>query len=204
MADEIEQLSASQRSRVRRLSAPKELAPDEEGGELNIVPFLDIIMNVLMFVLATVAVTFTAIIDTQPPRPAGASAAKPTTPTLSLNVIILKDGYIMSAVGQRIGAGCQGTGNGLAVGLDPSGKTRAVPVGTTGTFRDVREYDYHALSECAARLKGASPDFATEKQVVITTGADMDFQAIINTMDALRKSDKGDELFPEVMFGVPK
>ena len=79
-----------------------------------------------------------------------------------------------------------------------------MPVGATGTFKEVREYDYHALTECAARLKGASPDFATEKQVVITTGADMDFQAIINTMDALRKSDKGADLFPEVMFGVPK
>ena len=87
-----EKLSAAQRSRVRRLSAPKDLAPDEEGGELNIVPFLDIITNVLMFVLATVAVTFTAIIDTQPPRPAGAGVRPPTTPTLSLNVIMLKEG----------------------------------------------------------------------------------------------------------------
>ena len=49
-----EKLSAAQRSKIRRLSAPKELAPDEEGGELNIVPFLDIVTNVLMFVLATV------------------------------------------------------------------------------------------------------------------------------------------------------
>ena len=55
-----EKLSAQQRSKIRRLSQPKELAPDEEGGELNIVPFLDIITNVLMFVLATVTVTFTA------------------------------------------------------------------------------------------------------------------------------------------------
>ena len=40
---------------------------DEEGGELNIVPFLDIIVNILIFVLATVAVTFTATITTTPP-----------------------------------------------------------------------------------------------------------------------------------------
>ena len=66
-----EQLSASQRSKIRKLSAPKELAPDEEAGELNIVPFLDIVMNVLMFVLATISVTFTATIDTAPPKAGG-------------------------------------------------------------------------------------------------------------------------------------
>ena len=43
-----EKLSAQQRSKIRRLSEPRELAPDEEGGELNIVPFLDIVMNVLI------------------------------------------------------------------------------------------------------------------------------------------------------------
>ncbi len=55
-------LTVAQRSKIRRLSQPKELAPDEEGGELNIVPFLDIVVNILIFVLATVAVTFTASI----------------------------------------------------------------------------------------------------------------------------------------------
>jgi len=62
----MSELTTAQRSKIRRLSQPKELTPDEEGGELNIVPFLDIIMNILIFVLATVAVTFTAIIDTTP------------------------------------------------------------------------------------------------------------------------------------------
>lgn len=61
------ELTAAQRSKIRRLSQPRELSPDEEGGELNIVPFLDIIMNVLIFVLATIAVTFTASIETTPP-----------------------------------------------------------------------------------------------------------------------------------------
>ena len=66
MAEE-EKLSASQRAKIRRLSTPQEMDPAEEGGELNIVPFLDIITNVLMFVLATVSVIFTATIDSSPP-----------------------------------------------------------------------------------------------------------------------------------------
>ncbi len=203
MAIETEQLSAAQRGKVRRLSTPRELAPDEEGGELNIVPFLDIITNVLMFVLATVAVTFTSMIDTQPPRPAGNSARPPTTPTLSLNVIVLKEGFFVSAVGQRIGAGCQGAGAGLAVGMS-STATRTITDRQTKEKKSIPDYDYAALTDCVQRLKAISADFATEKQVVITTGPDTEFQTVINVMDALRKSPKGDELFPEVLFGVPK
>src|ERR1035438_2184575 len=89
MPEPVEKLSAAQRSRIRRLSMPKELAPDEEGGELNIIPFLDIITNVLMFVLATISVTFTTMIDSEPPRAGGSSARAPTKPTLSLNIIVV-------------------------------------------------------------------------------------------------------------------
>src|SRR5579872_2645382 len=108
-----EKLSAAQRSRIRRLSAPRELAPDEEGGELNIVPFLDIITNVLMFVLATVSVTFTATIDTFPPRAGGAGARPPTTPTLGLTVIVVGEGFSVKARGGNVAPGCNDTGPGL-------------------------------------------------------------------------------------------
>src|SRR5476649_1416184 len=107
MAKEQEKLSAAQRSKIRRLSQPKELAADEEGGELNIVPFLDIITNVLMFVLATISVTFTTMIDTQPPRSNGSNVRPPGKPTLSLNIIVIDKGFIVSAFGQRIGEVCQ-------------------------------------------------------------------------------------------------
>src|SRR5580693_10126278 len=100
-----EKLSAAQRSKIRRLSEPKELAPDEEGGELNIVPFLDIVTNVLMFVLATVSVTFTATIDSFPPRAGGAGARAPTTPTLGLTVIVVPDGFSIKARGGNIAPG---------------------------------------------------------------------------------------------------
>src|SRR5271167_874576 len=120
MPETPEKLSAAQRSRVRRLSAPKELSPAEEGGELNIIPFLDIITNVLMFVLATISVTFTTMIDSEPPRASGSNARPPTKPSLSLNIVVIDKGFIVSAFGQRIGEGCQGPGSGLAVGLKTS------------------------------------------------------------------------------------
>ena len=185
MADQ-ESLSAAQRSRIRRLSAPKELSPDEEGGELNIVPFLDIITNVLMFVLATISVTFTTLIDTQPPRAGGASSRAPTKPTLSLNIIIIDKGFIVSAFGQRIGEGCQGPGSGVAVGMK-------------GT-----DYDFAALGACAKRLKNQVPEAADETAATLTANSNIPYQVIVSTCDAIRKSEEGDTLFPDITFGVPK
>jgi biopolymer transport protein ExbD len=187
---DTEKLSAAQRSKVRRLSAPRELAPDEEGGELNIVPFLDIITNVLMFVLATITVTFTTMIETQPPRASGSSARPPTKPSLSLNIVVIDKGFIVSAFGQRIAEGCQGPGSGVAVGLKTTdGQT---------------DYDYPSLTACAKRLKNQVPEAADETAFTLTANANIPYQVIIGTIDALRKGDDGTTLFTDVNFGVPK
>lgn len=179
-----EKLSAQQRSKIRRLSAPKELSPDEEGGELNIVPFLDIVMNVLMFVLATVSVTFAATIDTFPPRAGGAGRA-PTTPTLSLTVLIVPEGFSVKARGGNVAPGCNDKGPGIAIGRKD-------------------DYDYAGLKACVAKLKAASPDFKDEIGVTISANPPIPYQVIINTMDAVRTNDAGEDLFPEVSFGIAR
>lgn len=186
MAKEPEKLSAQQRSKIRRLSEPKELAPDEEGGELNIVPFLDIITNVLMFVLATVSVTFTATIDTFPPKAGGSGARAPTTPTLGLTVIVVPEGFSLKARGGNVAPGCADTGPGLAVGKING------------------DYDYTTLNQCVARLKNLSSEFKGESQVTISANPNIPYQAIISTMDAVRRSPEGEELFPDVNFGLAR
>src|ERR1700759_3425958 len=139
----MSELTTAQRSKIRRLSQPRELAPDEEGGELNIVPFLDIIMNILIFVLATVAVTFTATIDTTPPASKG-SGVRSEVPSeaLNLTIFIVNDGYSVKASGGNIAPCCQGIGPGNAIPLK-NGK-----------------YDPDSLTACAAHLKGSNPEFA--------------------------------------------
>lgn len=183
---ESEKLSAAQRSKIRRLSAPKELAPDEEGGELNIVPFLDIITNVLMFVLATVAVTFTATIDTFPPKAGGSAARAPTTPTLGLTILIVPDGFSMKAKGGNVAPGCDSLGGGLAVG------------------KSGQDYDYPALTRCVTKLKNSSDAFSEETNVTISANPNIPYQAVISAMDAVRSTDDGKELFPDVNFGLAK
>jgi biopolymer transport protein ExbD len=180
-----EKLSAAQRSKIRRLSAPREHAPDEAGGELNIVPFLDIVTNVLMFVLATISVTFTATIDTFPPR-AGSGARAPTTPTLGLTILVVPDGFSLKARGGNVAPGCSDTGPGIAIGKKDN------------------DYDYAALKACAAKLKGASADFKDETGVTISGNPPIPYQVIISTMDAVRKNEAGEDMFPEVTFGVAR
>ncbi len=180
-----EKLSASQRSKIRRLAQPKELDEAEAGGELNIVPFLDIVMNVLMFVLATVSVTFTATIDTFPPR-AGSGARAPTTPTLGLTVLIVPDGFSLKARGGNVAPGCADTGPGIAI-----------------PRRD-NDYDYDALKACATKLKGAAVEFKDETGVTISANPPIPYQVVIGAMDAIRKNEAGEELFPEVSFGIAR
>jgi biopolymer transport protein TolR len=180
-----EKLSAQQRSKIRRLSQPREHAPDEAGGELNIVPFLDIITNVLMFVLATISVTFTATIDTYPPR-AGSGARAPTTPTLGLTVLVVPDGFSLKARGGNVAPGCNDTGPGIAIPKKEG------------------DYDYEGLKACAIKLKGAAVEFKDEMGVTISANPPIPYQVVISTMDAVRKNEAGDDLFPEVTFGVAR
>jgi biopolymer transport protein ExbD len=180
-------LTAAQRGKIRRLSQPKELAPDEEGGELNIVPFLDIIVNILIFVLATVAVTFTASIETNPPANKGTGVrAEIPSQALNLSVFIVTDGFSLKASGGSVAAGCEGVGAGITVPKQ-NGK-----------------YDFAGLTACATRLKGVSPDFADETQATITANPGVEFQTVIAVMDALRNTPTGDALFENIQFGMIK
>lgn len=180
-------LSAAQRSRVRRLSQPVEPQPGEEAGELNIVPFLDIITNVMMFVLASVSVTFITSIDTTPPSIGGRGKSDVATKALNLSAFVTDDGISLKTSGGNIAPGCNGTGAGITF---PAQNT-SVP----------RTYDFAGITACAKKLKAASPEFKDETQVTITAKSNIEYGTIIDTMDALRKDGEA-ELFPDVHFGV--
>lgn len=179
-------LSAAQRGKIRRLANPGEPSPEEEGGELNVVPFLDIITNVLMFVLATVAITFTATIETAPPR-GTLFRGDPNDHALGLAVIVVRDGFSIKARGGNVAPGCSDTGAGLAVpkrGID---------------------YDFGALKACATKIKGAVADRPSpDRDVIISANPDVPYEVVIATLDAVRRTEEGKDLFPDVTFGVAR
>ncbi|MCC6662249.1 MAG: biopolymer transporter ExbD [Polyangiaceae bacterium] len=180
-------LTAAQRGRIRRLSQPRELSPDEEGGELNIVPFLDIIMNVLIFVLATIAVTFTATIDTTPPASqSGGVRSSVESTALNLTIFIVNEGFSLKASGGNIAPGCEGAGPGITIP------------------KKGNQYDFELLNTCAARLKKASPEFDDETQVFITANPGTEYQTIVQVLDAVRTTPQGESLFTDANFKVPR
>jgi|HubBroStandDraft_6_1064221.scaffolds.fasta_scaffold1369071_1 biopolymer transport protein TolR len=174
-------LSPAQRAKIRRLSTPAEPGAGEEGAELNVVPYLDIIMNVMMFVLATVSVTFASTI------PTAAAAVGPRTSGppegLRLTAMVTGGGVALATADGAIAAGCDRIGPGLTV---PSNRGA---------------YDLAGLSACARRIKGARPERATETQVTVTASPDVPYATVVAVMDALRRDDAGD-LFPEARLGV--
>jgi len=190
-----EKLTAAQRSRIRRLSAPRELAPDEEAGELNIVPFLDIITNVLMFVLASITVSFTVSLMADAPKQGKGGVAKIQEESLNLTVIIASDGYFIKGRSASIAEGCNGIGGGRPT-------VPRVPASQNESF-DGKKYDVAALQKCARKLKEEVPNAEAEQQVMVTANPTIPFQEIVRVMDAVRKDAKG-ELFPNVVFTVLK
>jgi len=156
----MDRLSAAQRGKLRRASAPAPSA-ENEAAELNVVPFLDIIVNVMMFVLATVAITFTSTADVKPP------STKPShTVPSGLAIVVIEDGF--------------------------SVKTNA------GTVANVPRGDYAELKRVVSSLK-TSPD---DKSVTITASAGVRYESLVRAMDAVRQTDDGKDLFPDVAFGV--
>lgn len=192
-------LSPAQRSKIRRLSQPREIDPADVGGELNIIPFLDIITNVLMFVLATLPAVFTVTIESNPPSLGGARTRPPDKPTLNLSMLIVNDGISLKASGGNIAPGCEGPGPGITIpakGRDAQSRA---------------QHDWAQLRTCAKRLKDAAPEFKEETQVQILAEPGTDYQTVIWAMDAVRETDdvKSDDpkervLFPDVNFGVAK
>lgn len=178
-------LSPAQRSRIRRLSQPYEPGPGEEAGELALVPYLDIIMNVLMFVLAGVAITFVSSIDTTPPSLGGGTRRGQDQKALNLSVWVTNEGISVKTSSGNIATGCQDVGSGITIPKKGDA------------------HNYEALTECVKRLKKARPEFEDESQVTITANPGTEYATIIETMDAIRQ-DKDEELFPDVHFGVAR
>src|SRR5690349_5953315 len=156
-------LSSAQRSRIRRLSQPKEPDAGEEAGELNVVPYLDIITNIMIFVLASVSVTFVSSIDTTPPAIGGGKVrTELASKALNLSAFITSQGISLKTSSGNIATGCQGVGSGVTV-----------PKTTNDS------YDFPALTACAKRLKNARPEFKEETQVTITANPGIDYKTII-------------------------
>jgi biopolymer transport protein TolR len=180
-------LSPRQRSYIRKRANAGQLDPSEMVGELNIIPFLDIVVNLIMFLLATSEyVLMISQIESDLPkisRGRSKSAEAVDTP-LNLNVTVTDAGVIVTGSGGKLSPGC--------TSLDPAG-SRSITVPRKG-----KTYDWAGLTECASKVK---KQFDDEDTVMVGADPQIQYEHIVAAMDAMRGKGKV-ELFPKVLVSV--
>ncbi len=171
-------LSGRARRMLREAQRRREVDPSEGGGELNIVPFLDIVVNLMLFLLATTTVTM-AVAEVEVSLPGMCSArCREIEPGLDLTVTIVEGGFLVAGRGGRLAPGC--------------GELTSAP-GLT-----VEGHDFEALHACAERVHAA---YTEEDSVMITADPQIPYEDVIAAMDALRGDETG-LLFPRVMLSA--
>lgn len=161
---------------------------EEETGELNIVPYLDILMNLIIFMLLSITglATF-GILNVNAPSygapSAGMTQEGQDEQKLTLSVLISKKGHFVSSqnaiLGQEGAAADQPT----------------VPVLADGA------YDFKALNAKMVEIKAAFP---AETKVIVGADPDIPYEALTQTLDAIRETQASPHrlLFPDVTLGA--
>lgn len=165
------------RSAMRRMREHAEEAEDE-NTELNLVPYLDIVTNIIIFLLASVAVNveFGNVNVTLPTisRGAGAAAEEPEKNPLNLSVLAGASGFMIGASG---------------------GFLPIIPKLPSG------EYDFKTLTEKLMEFK-ALPENARETKATFNADAQIPYEVVVHTLDAMREDKNGKLLFPDVVFSA--
>lgn len=177
-------LTSAQRLRIRR--AVRKHAEAREGdevgkGELSIVPLLDVITNLTVFLLATASmVTMTSEVAVATPSACHGGHCVRSPPSLELTVAVTETTIRVASSQGRLAPGC-------ASFSDAAGAT---------ILRDGHEWD--ALRDCARRVHEAYPQ---EDEVRLTADALIPYEDTIAAMDALRGDDEG-PLFGDVLLAA--
>ncbi|HYO54228.1 biopolymer transporter ExbD [Archangium sp.] len=166
----------------KRKLKPRE---EEEMGELNIVPYLDILMNLILFMLLSInGLAAFGILNVSAPGYGGPSTTvapqeNPEQPRLVLSVLISKKGHFVNSENAILG----------------QDGAPSVPLKADGS------YDYAALNAQMVKLKSAFP---SETKVIVAADPEIPYDALIQTMDALRETRDTSRrlLFPDVTLGA--
>jgi biopolymer transport protein ExbD len=175
----------------RRKLRPRE---EDEGNELNIVPYLDILMNLIIFMLLSMTgLAAFGILNVSAPNYGGPSAAvapeTPDTPKLLLSVLVSKKGFFVAGTGAVLGQ--EGEGQ------QPTPNTSGEPT----IPKQAGSYDFVTLTSKMVEIKKAFPE---ETKVIIGAESDIPYEILIQTMDALRELPGRERkiLFPDVTLAA--
>lgn len=180
------------RSKMRKLREIGEEAI-EESGELNLVPYLDIVMNIIMFLLATI--TFSAVMGhinvntptTSTVAPGPADDDKPKQ-DLNLTVSVSERGFTIAASGGVLYEGWTWDDAGLH-----QTTTNIPTIPMKGG-----DYDYARLTQQMRTIKDKYPE---ELKVIVNANPQITYEKVVASMDAIR-NDGAKVLFPEVLLSA--
>ncbi len=189
-------LSPRQKAYVRKKSKAPDLDPSEASGELNIVPFLDIVVNIIMFLLTLTAyiVTTTELDARLPVTSRGGRGGVQPQATLNLSVTIAENGIIVAGSGGKLAPGCTQMQPGRVITV--TNLPSATSDGNGDGLPDI--YNWAGLTRCLATVKGQFPD---ESQVIISADPNVEYRHLIAAMDAVR-ADGELPLFPEMLLSA--
>ena len=164
---------------------------EHELGELNIVPYLDILMNLIMFMLLSITgLAAFGILNVSAPSYGGPTAAAQDDsdkPKLLLSVLISKKGFYVAGAGGVLGP--------QSGSVNPAELPPTLPRKADGS------YDYASLT---AQLLGVKKEFPAETKVIIGAESDIPYEVLVGTMDAVRETAALERkiLFPDVTLGA--
>lgn len=175
-------LSSSQRKYIKRKTKHHTPTPDELDDELNIIPFLDIVVNLIMFLLMSISsIAFFAQIELVTPTYAsGGVGSRGAEEPLNLSVTIVPEGIIVAGAQGKLSPGCRTT---------QTGRVITVP-------RVKNSYDWAALNECARLIKEQYED---EEQVTVSADPVIAYKHVVRAIDSMRGDvkDVNNEYFPK-------
>lgn len=149
----------------------RRIREEEHIGELNIVPYLDVVVNLVMFMLLSMTgLIVLGVLNVSAPKlgEAGGAAAD-GAPKLLLTVAIAKGGFYVA-------------GAGGVLGQDATTPDAARP--PTIPLRGGK-HDYAALSEQMQKIK---EQFPNETAVILSADPEIVYDVLIQTMDACREA----------------
>lgn len=153
----------------------RRVTAEEHTGELNIVPYLDVVVNLVMFMLLSMTGLISlGVLNVSAPKISTEPAAvTEDAPKLLLTVAIGREGFYVA-----------GAGGVLGEDADSAGTARPPTIPMKKDKDGARVYDYAGLNAQLAKIKDQFPG---ETQVILSADPDVIYDTLIQTMDACRE-----------------
>jgi biopolymer transport protein TolR len=161
---------------MRRLKTEHDEA-EEETAEINLVPYMDIVTNIIIFLLASVVQQVPlGNINVSSPTIGVGDSASPTEPEqtpLNLTVTVAANGFIVA-------------GSGAVIPPIPK-----LPNG---------QYDFDGLSNKLIEIKKEIAH--GETKATFNADAYVPYEMVVKTLDTMREDKQGKPLFPDIVFAA--